>query len=546
MIYILYKKNISSNNQLSIFYILLFGLFFRSIIAFWLLPGYDEGYYYLYTQNLDWSFFDHPIFVALTTGFGIWFTGITSPFTLRIGTLLLYTGSLFLLYMTSMKLFSWRVAKITLIIASIVPIFQIGFGTITLPDSPLIFFWSASIYCSTCEFFPKKNTNYRPTYRLSVLGILIGLTCLSKYHGFVLGFCLFTFCLCNKTYRRAIFSGWCLLGFTFFITALFPLIFWNYQHDWISLKFQLFGRFSPVSKPYNILNTITVFLTNLGLLFPTISIPLWWVTVKTIFTKLFVFINNKTETEDEKYLWKKKLFILWISLPLILGLNILAGKEQILATWPMPGFWGLILLLGFYIEKWQNNSKKVIERWLKINIVLISCCLLFILVHINTGFLLKESKYSILGGFLSSKADPSTELIDIKQLRKGVAHSPLLLNALHNNDFIFTNAYYLSGLIDLALRPLHPIPVTCFSYDRRGFIFWTDMNQLVKKNALYITLKRFHEMPDLTNEFRSFFEEMSEIGKVDIKRGGVVVETFYFYQAKSLLRPYEASEYSIR
>ena len=53
-------------------------------------------------------------------------------------------------------------------------------------------------------------------------------------------------------------------------------------------------------------------------------------------------------------------------------------------------------------------------------------------------------------------------------------------------------------------------------------------------------------MPDLTNEFRSFFKKMSEIGKVDIRRGGVVVETFYFYQAESLLKPYESSEYSIK
>ena len=545
----MYKKNIFSGNQLSIFYILLFGLFFRAIIAFWLFPGYDEGYYYLYTQNLDWSFFDHPLFVSLTTGFGIWFTGITSPFTLRIGTLLLYTGSLFLLYLISLRLFNQKTAKITLILASIIPIFQIGFGVITLPDSPLIFFWSASIYCATCELFPKKNINYRPTYRLSILGVLIGLTCLSKYHGFVLGFCLFTFCLSNRIYRRAVLSSWCLLGFASFVTVLFPLIFWNYQHDWVSLRFQLFDRFSSVpnvSKPYSILKIFNAFLTNIGLLFPTIGIPLWWVTIKTVFTEISTSINNKIRTEDEKYLSRKKLFILWMSLPLILGLNILGGKEQILATWPMPGFWSLILLLGFYVEKWQDNSKKTIEKWLKINIVLISCLLLLILAHINTGFLLQGSRYAILGGFLNTKTDPSTELINVNQLKEEVSDSPMLLEALQNSDFIFTNAYYLSGLIDLALRPLKSIPVTCFSYDRRGFTFWTNMNQLVGKDALYITLKRFHEMPGLTNEFRDFFKEMKEIGKVDMKRGGVTVETLYFYEAKSLLKPYKSSKYSIR
>jgi len=44
------------------------GLLFRCVIAFWLYP-FDEAYYYLYL-HLDWSYFDHPVLVALTTGFG--------------------------------------------------------------------------------------------------------------------------------------------------------------------------------------------------------------------------------------------------------------------------------------------------------------------------------------------------------------------------------------------------------------------------------------------------------------------------------------------
>ncbi|NEP34790.1 MAG: 4-amino-4-deoxy-L-arabinose transferase, partial [Moorea sp. SIO3B2] len=54
---------------------LLGGLLFRCIIAFWLYPGIDEAYYYVYSLHLDWSYFDHPVLVALTTGFGTWITG---------------------------------------------------------------------------------------------------------------------------------------------------------------------------------------------------------------------------------------------------------------------------------------------------------------------------------------------------------------------------------------------------------------------------------------------------------------------------------------
>ena len=53
-------------------------------------------------------------------------------------------------------------------------------------------------------------------------------------------------------------------------------------------------------------------------------------------------------------------------------------------------------------------------------------------------------------------------------------------------------------------------------------------------------------MPELTNEFRAFFTDIREIGKVEIERGGVVVNVFYFYEAKNLLKPYVSTENSVR
>ncbi|MEL4894075.1 ArnT family glycosyltransferase [Crocosphaera sp. Alani8] len=544
---LLHKKVTFLNHFPSAFIILLIGLLFRSFIAFWLLPGYDEGYYYLYTKHLDWSYFDHPILVSLTTGFGVWLTGVVSPFTLRIGTLVLYTGSLFLLYLTSAKLFTKTAAKITLILASIIPIFQLGFGIITLPDSPLIFFWSAALYCASNEFFSKRNKTYLPSYRLSILGILIGLACLSKYHGFVLGLCLFCFCLTSKEHRRALVSPWTVLGFLLFIMTLFPLLFWNYQHDWISLRFQLFDRFSPIpdapKTTYNIFNALIVLLVNIALLFPTIGFPLWWVMGKSFLTDSYQLLSQQ---ENIKNFSNKKLFIYWISLPLTLGLIVLGGKQQILVTWPMPGYWGMILLLGFYGEQWLNYSKIWVKRWLIGTAIAINTILLLVLLHLNTGTFFTSNQYPLFKGFLNPETDPTTELIDVEQFRRKVNQSPRLLNHLKQSIFLFTNAYYLAGLIDLALEPLHDIPVTCFSYDRRGFYFWPDTDQWIGENALYITLKRFHEMPELTDEFRAFFQEIKEIGTIEIERGGVVVNVFYFYEAKHLLKPYVATENSVR
>ncbi|NEQ71535.1 MAG: 4-amino-4-deoxy-L-arabinose transferase, partial [Symploca sp. SIO2D2] len=152
------KKWLADRANQPVLWLLLGGLLFRSIIAFCLYPGIDETYYYLYSLHLDWSYFDHPVLVALTTGFGPWVTGVVSQFTIRLATLILYTGSLFLLYLTGAQLFGAQAGRLTLAIATIIPIFQVGFGVLSLPDSPLIFFWSASLCLAADEFFG-RDTN---------------------------------------------------------------------------------------------------------------------------------------------------------------------------------------------------------------------------------------------------------------------------------------------------------------------------------------------------------------------------------------------------
>jgi 4-amino-4-deoxy-L-arabinose transferase-like glycosyltransferase len=552
------RKWLAQKDNQSVLFLLIGGLLFRGIIAFWLYPGFDETYYYLYSLHLDWSYFDHPALVGLITGLGPWLTGEVSQFTIRLGTLILHTGSLFFLYLSGARLFSAKAARLTLAIATIIPIFQIGFGVLTLPDNPLIFFWSASLYCAAYEFFPPAPTQeysssdrdlqsapYRPSYRLAILGVLVGLACLGKYHGFILGLGLVGFCLTSPRYRSALLSPWAWLGLGLFAVTISPILLWNLQHDWVSFRFQLSMRFQPepgVVKPssYNLLNVVLVFLTTLAYLFPTLGLPLWWVSWRSLVAQTTPLFSKKAVTNDG-YLRQKQLLILWVSLPLTIGFTLLGGREQILPTWSLPGFWGLTLLLGQQALIWQRQSKRWVQRWLQGSGIVIATALLLALLHVATGTLQRDGKYAILGGFLPVKNDPSTELIDVEQLRRSFAESPVLSAALQNSSFVFSNGYYLSGPIGMALTPLFQTPVTCFSKDMRGFAFWSRADQWLGKDALYVTISRFNKMTELTDEFRTYFSSLQEIGTVPMRRGGAVTEVFYVYQAKTLLKPYPRS-----
>lgn len=537
------QKWLAQETNRPVLYLLVGGLLFRAVIAFWLYPSFDEAYYYLYSLHLDWSYFDHPPLVALTTGFGPWLTGVVSQFTIRLGTLILHTGSLLLLYLTSNRLFSARTAILTLAIATITPVFQIAFGTLNLPDCPLMFFWTASLYCAVREFFCKplegelSSNTYKPSYRLAILSVLVGLACLGKYHGFILGFGIVGFCLTIRQYRCVFRSPWTWFGFALFMVTISPIIFWNIQHDWVSFRFQS-ARAVPKNS-YNLLNLLGVCLVGTIYLFPTIGFPFWWVSLQTAFVRVYQGFSQKSRPFVEN-LELKQIFILWVSLPLIFGFNLIGGYRQILPAWSMPGFWGMTLLLGQQALIWEKQSRRLVKRWLVGSGIAITTIFIVALLQVTVGILQKPSQYALLGGFVAPQDDPSaTELIDIQQLRNGFIQSSTLATALKNSSFIFTNRYYLGGPIAMSLNPITDTPVTCFDIggDLRGFAFWSNFEQWLGKDALYITTTAFTTRVDLMNYYQTYFNSLKEIGMIPIRRGGAVVNIIHIYQAKKLLKP---------
>jgi hypothetical protein len=158
--------------------------------------------------------------------------------------------------------------------------------------------------------------------------------------------------------------------------------------------------------------------------------------------------------------------------------------------------------------------------------------------HVTTGTLQKPSQYALFGGFVPPEDDPSIQIFDIQQLRQGFATSPVLLSALQNSSFVFTNRYYLAGQIGMALAPLAPTPMTTFDRDLRGFAFWSKPDEWIGKDALYVTNNLFVQDQKFLDRYNLYFQSIEKIGTVPIKRGGATIDTFHIYQAKNLLKPY--------
>ncbi|QQE66645.1 4-amino-4-deoxy-L-arabinose transferase [Leptolyngbya sp. BL0902] len=518
------------------------GLVYRTIVAIWLLPGFDEAYYYLYSRHLNWSYFDHPIMVALTTGLGWWTTGIISPLTIRVGALLLYGISLGLLYLAARRMHNPAVGQMTLAFGTLMPLIVISFGILTSPDNGLMLFWSATLLVALWEFFPtRRRLNYYgvignayiPTWRVALLGGLVGLACISKYHGFVLGLGLVGFCLSRQPYRKVFQSPWLVVSVGCFALALAPLLYWNAQHDWISFRFHLGMRFdggSDEPSPFRFGQMVGYWLLSNVYLFPLFGLPLWWVTLRQTGQQCLMAFTPSWDTQEAQGRDQLAL-VLWLSLPIVVLFTALGGKQQIFPAWPAPGYWGLLILLGAQGVIWQRRRPRLVQRWLWGSGLFLAILSVIALLHLQLGFLQQPSRYAPLGGLIPVEQDGSTELIDTLQLRRLMAENPELQATLPEIGFIFTNEYYLGGYFDMAIHPLGDVPVTAFSQDPRGFAFWFNQANWLGQDALYLTLERFAQEPDILAQYQPLFDTIEPLTTLALRRGGEVTETIHVFKA---------------
>ncbi|MGQ9865560.1 MAG: ArnT family glycosyltransferase [Pseudanabaenaceae cyanobacterium] len=516
------------------------GLLWRGLIAALLPAGFDEAYYTAYVRYPHLSYFDHPLGVAWTLAMGAWWPDFPTPFSIRLGSLALYTGTLIFLFLTADRLFGRSAARWTLAIATAIPFFGVGFGILVLPDSPLMFFWSLCLWVCAQEFFGEET--YRPTGRIVAIGALVGFACLGKYHGFLLGAGLVGFCLLSGPHRRVWQSPWLIGAAIAFAIVLAPLLIWNHQHEWVSFRFQ--GARAVPEGGYRLGDLLLTFLVGNGYLFPTFGFPLWWTTLRQTWMA-------RQAPDGAKVLW-----IACLSVPIFLGFTVMGGYRQILPSWPMPGFFTATLILGRQVAGAAAVHPQGVRRWWVGSTGVVVLLLTVALLHVRFG---------LVQPLWPPATDPSTQMLDVAQIRQAFREEPLA-QALRDSDFVFSNNFFVAGQMVMALHPLTTQPITCFDTDLRGFAYWSRAQDFVGKTGLYLTTAQFENFdrraiadlardgePSLAAElaaqmegetlpalrvYERFFQNIEAIGEIGLKRAGAVVQTVKVYRATGLQRPY--------
>jgi hypothetical protein len=212
----------------------------------------DEAYYWLYSQRLDWGYFDHPPMIS----FFIWLgQGLGGTLGVRLISVLAQGLTLWVLWRVVIQRAGTRNPLLFFSLAFGLFIFQ-AFGFIATPDSPLLLF--AALFLWSYDRFLQ-----RPNWKEAILlGTISAALLYSKYHGLLLiGFTVLSHL---SWFRRSTFylaALWALLLFS-------PHILWQYVHDFPSFRYHLVERVEGFQSFY-----ILEYLGNVLLVYNPFFIP---------------------------------------------------------------------------------------------------------------------------------------------------------------------------------------------------------------------------------------------------------------------------------
>jgi hypothetical protein len=471
--------------------ILLFQLFRLVLLPFMgLMP--QDAYYYLYGQNLSWSYFDHPGMIGYLLRITSEILG-QSVFVIKLTDFLVTSSSLYFFYVLARHMLPIYKAKQALVLlVSTLFISIISFNS--TPDVPLILFWTLSVLALYKAIFENKKGYW------ILAGIAMGLAFNSKYTSLFLQIGLIGFLAFSNRYRKLFGSPWLYACLILSVVLTAPVFYWNYEHEFASFLFQSSNRTDSISEfkltPKYFFGAIGHQLFLLLPILFAVFITFTFKYVKRFFAKF-------------KLPGDRQLFLLAFFIPTFLGFFALTPIYWVKLNWMMPSYiTGVILAITFF-------NKKLFRYQLIISAifhVLIAIEVLFYIVPI-------KSDDTWVGWEELSVA------IDEIQDR-------------YPDTFIFSDDNYktsaaLNFYQDEKVYAQNIIGRSALHFDYLG----DNLEILNGKNALFIDsdkrIKNEGKKTDFDPLLQSYFSEIKELEPIIIRRNGTMVRKFWVFYCQN-------------
>ena len=469
-----------------------------------------EAYYWEWSQDLAWGYFDHPPMIAYVIRL---FTliGGDSTFFVRLGALTLSLLTTIVLYLLAKEMFGRATALAACGLFQILPFF-VAVSVLSVPDAPLAFFWILTIY------FVHRATIRGQVHFWYAAGLSLGLDLLSKYHAFLMLPSILVYLLCSPDLRKWLLRKEPYLALLIAFLVFFPNLYWNLDQQTSTFRFLLVERHGGIAfTPKTILSFCGGFLVLLSPLFAVLTLRL-----------LPQMVRTAISGHDSRF-----LLLLSTSLPLIGFFGLLSPIIHIGAHWTAVGYTTLCLAVIAVLNQGPAPSR----LWQPFPLTSFVGALLMVLVAQTIPMVAAHAPPVVrIGGrtYDLKLHRLQEELYGWEEFRTRLAG---MVGRMPNPErtFILAHNYRFVSHVRYLLGPNSVARTTGQGWQNQ-YSIWDDIARLEGWDALFIEKETPHRDPELLLEL---FERVGPIEELAISINNVKVRSFfvircYGYKAKYL------------
>ncbi len=469
----------------------------------------NEAYYYLYVQNLDWSYFDHPPMVAVVSAAGLALLGGIWPVLgLRLGFIALFAGSSWLLARLTSRFFGLKAGVLAALALNTTFFYGVKIGTLADPDGPLLFFWLLTLdRLATALDKPERISTW------VTAGLAWGAALMSKYHAALIPVGVGLYLILWPSARRCLRTPGPYLAIILGLAFFSPVIVWNASHGWASFAYQGsraggFQGFRP--EPF-----CEAVVGQALCLTPWI----WWALVGILFSLFRRGVRNWSGPET---------FLVSQAVPAVGLFLAVSTFRRIMPHWPLIGFVPVMAMLGrLWSERLTISASAMRLKLVALSVAPVVLASFFI-VQARTG-LFQDRQGRLLGVFAPA-LDPTVDTIRWDQIARELRKRGLLGDP---NTFLFTDSWRFSA--ELAMATRGEASVACFHRDSRSFTFWSRPEDWVGRDAIFVRVDDGSVDADV---YTPWFTRIELLGKFPIVRGGISLLGVRLYRCVRLTDPF--------
>ena len=449
----------------------------------------DEAYYWQWARHLDFGFYEQGPGVALVIWLFTLFTNINTVFTVRAGAVILSAATLVIAFLIYKKLYSGDTDKkenfINILNMSSSVIFAAG-SILMMHDTVMAFF--AALFILQMLYICEKPGSSR--YWASA-GMLLGFGVISKLTLATFYPAVIIFAVTAFTANKKLFKN--LLIFTLFTAiASSPYIYWNFTHDFATLKY-LFIRGGGGNSGFTLKYLGELAGAQFGLISPFLF----------LFMMAAGFKALKNRENKGEYLMSVLFFVS------IIPYLLLSKKRRVEANWPAYCFFPLFFITTRYI--FSLNLKPILKK-AAIHLPYALGFLAVILIHIHLVLPILP---------IPEKANPLKKTYGYKELAE---KADGVYNALRQKGplFIASRHYQTASLLAFYMKDNPEVYCLIPHESRKHYRFWNAYEEYKGGSCLFV-----YGEPWEHAEMSVYFENSAAADEFIYKKG--VAESRYLF-----------------